>query len=295
MTEYSPRYRTVKLNYDLPDFLSPDQVLLTEVKLTRERTYVYFNRTASSAVKLERAFWDLFLASVGINGEIGKVRREARIFKNRLISFPIEFKLDASNDILNPTEGGRLNLQVTPYQGRIGHRHSMVVSRLRGSYYLPVIPRERGILAVWGTLGTIHVHDINDVSPNKRFYSGGGGSIRGYGYQLLGPVDRRRVPTGGRSLFECGVEARVKITGDFGLVAFFEGGSVSHKPRPDFRARNDLKQRNLLWGAGLGGRYFTAIGPIRVDIAIPLKKRRTQEGRRIDSPYQVYVSVGQAF
>ena len=171
----------------------------------------------------------------------------------------------------------------------------MIVTRLNGSDYLPILPKERLVLATWGTLGTIFVNDIDDVSPNKRFYSGGGGSIRGYGFQLLGPVDRRKVPTGGRSIFECGIETRVKVTDNFGLVAFLEGGSVTHKAMPDFRKKNHLHQRNLLWGTGLGGRYFTAIGPIRVDIAIPLKKRHTPSGRRIDAPYQVYVSVGQAF
>lgn len=295
LLEYSPRYRTAKLSFDLPDFIVPEQKLLTEVRLTREDTNAYFNRTASSGMRVERSFWDFLAVSTGINGEIGKVRREGRVFKNRLVSFPSEIKLDVSNDILNPTVGGRLSFKVTPYKGRIGKKHSMTVARLGGSHYLPIIQKERAILATWGTLGTIHVHDIKDVSPNKRFYSGGGGSIRGYGYQLLGPVDRRKVPTGGRSLFECGVEARVKITDNFGLVAFFEGGSVSNNPLPDLRARNRRNQRNLLWGTGLGGRYFTTIGPIRVDIAIPLKIRHTISGRRIDAPYQIYVSVGQAF
>lgn len=287
--EHSVRLSTAKLNFNIPDFISAEQKLLTEVKATKEKTNAFLNKTRSCGFLIERSFLDIIIGSVGINGEIGKVTQEVRKYKNRLVSFPMEFKLDASNDILNPTQGGRLKIKVEPYKGKIGLKRSMMITRLGGTYYLPFLEKDRGILATWGTLGKIHVDDIKDVSPNKRLYSGGGGSIRGYGFQLLGPVDSNKVPTGGRSLFECGVEGRFKITDTIGMVTFIEGGSVSEKASPE------INKKSLLWGAGFGVRYFTSIGPIRFDIAVPLKKRRTPSGRRIDSRYQIYASVGQAF
>ena len=131
---------------------------------------------------------------------------------------------------------------------------------------------------------------LDFVPPNKRFYAGGGGSVRGYGHQLLGPLDTQNVPLGGRSLAEVGTELRIKTTETIGFVTFLEGGSVSVNKMPDFRGRN------MLWGTGFGARYYSAVGPIRLDIAFPLKRRKDpSSGKAIDAAFQFYISVGQAF
>ncbi|NBT85166.1 MAG: outer membrane protein assembly factor, partial [Alphaproteobacteria bacterium] len=110
------------------------------------------------------------------------------------------------------------------------------------------------------------------------------------GYQLLGPLDTQNIPLGGRSLAEVGTELRIKTTETIGFVTFLEGGSVSVNKMPDFRGRN------MLWGTGVGARYYSAVGPIRLDIAIPLKRRKDPiSGKAIDAAYQFYISVGQAF
>ena len=95
-------------------------------------------------------------------------------------------------------------------------------------------------------------------------------------------------PLGGDSVFEIGVEPRIRVSEKLGFVAFFEGGNVYTN-----KMINPL--RKLLFGYGIGIRYYTSFAPIRFDIAFPTKIRKTKSGKRIDSRFNLYISVGQAF
>jgi translocation and assembly module TamA len=121
------------------------------------------------------------------------------------------------------------------------------------------------------------------IAPTRRFYAGGGGSVRGYSYQAIGPRDLNNDPVGGRSLAEAAVEARFRFgsTNQFGLVPFVDAGTISSAMLP---AMGDVRV-----GAGIGLRYYTSFGPIRVDVGTPLNP---QPG---DPRIGVYVSLGQAF
>jgi translocation and assembly module TamA len=108
--------------------------------------------------------------------------------------------------------------------------------------------------------------------------------VRGYGYQQLGPKDEDGDPIGGRGLAEFGLEARIRLKsfgGNVGVVPFFDGGSLTSKAFPT--------TGNWRYAAGLGLRYYSTFGPIRVDVGVPLNR---QEG---DGPLAVSVSLGQAF
>ena len=132
--------------------------------------------------------------------------------------------------------------------------------------------------------GTILGASAFDLAPSRRFYSGGGGSVRGYGYQQLGPEDVEGDPIGGRGLAEFAVEARIRLKqfgGNFGVVPFFDGGSLSTEAMPDFK--------QWRFAAGVGVRYYSLFGPIRIDVGVPLNR---QKG---DGPVAVTVSLGQAF
>jgi translocation and assembly module TamA len=107
--------------------------------------------------------------------------------------------------------------------------------------------------------------------------------VRGYGYQMAGPLDASNDPTGGRSVLEANVEVRYRAFEDIGIVAFVDGGQAYDDPTPSFGDP-------LLWGAGLGLRYYTPIGPVRLDVAVPLNRRDN-----VDDAFQIYVSLGQAF
>jgi translocation and assembly module TamA len=122
----------------------------------------------------------------------------------------------------------------------------------------------------------------DEIPADERFYAGGGESIRGFPFQSVGPlVDED--PIGGRSLLEFSLELRFKVTDKLGLVGFLDGGSAFESTFPDL-------DETLRWGTGLGVRYFTPIGPLRLDVAVPLNKRD-----EIDDDFQIYLSLGQAF
>ena len=198
-------------------------------------------------------------------------------------ALPGTLSYDGSNDLLDPTEGYRLSGRFSPELSLQGSVFGYSRLQLDGSFYQPV--SERVTIAGRSRLGTIFGAARDRIAPSRRFYAGGGGSVRGYGYQDLGPRDPVfNDPIGGRSLAEFALEARVRVNmlGDkIGIVPFIDAGNISTSSLPDF---GDLR-----FGAGIGIRYHTNFGPIRVDLGTPLNP---QEG---DSRIAVYVSLGQAF
>ncbi|HSR71931.1 MAG TPA: BamA/TamA family outer membrane protein, partial [Kiloniellales bacterium] len=196
---------------------------------------------------------------------------------------PLTATRDDRDDLLDPTRGTRLSLTLTPYGGVGDQSLAFLRSTLGGTAYYAIDEGRRFVVAGRARLGSILGDDTEEIPANKRFYAGGGGSIRGYEFQKVGPLDENNEPLGGRSLVELGVELRIRVTEEIGIVPFLDGGTVFDSPYPDF-------EEDLRWATGLGLRYFTAIGPLRLDVAVPLDKR---EG--IDDDYQFYISLGQAF
>jgi translocation and assembly module TamA len=194
-------------------------------------------------------------------------------------ALPAYLGYDGSNDLLDPTRGFRLAARFSPEASLESGSFFYARAQLDGSFYQPV--SETVTLAGRTRLGTIFGASRDRIAPSRRFYAGGGGSVRGYGFQALGPRDPVfDDPIGGRSLAEFAIEARVRV-GDFGIVPFVDGGNISTSPWPRFD--------NLRFGAGIGARYHTRFGPIRVDVATPINP---QPG---DPRIAVYVSLGQAF
>ena len=138
------------------------------------------------------------------------------------------------------------------------------------------------VLALRGALGAVTGASAQQIPPSVRFYSGGGGSVRGYAYQSIGPRDKDNKPLGGNALVETSTEMRWKLSPEWGLVAFVDGGTAIDEPLQDANL-------NMRWGAGVGVRYYTAIGPVRLDLATPLNPRSD------DDALQVYISIGQSF
>jgi translocation and assembly module TamA len=197
-----------------------------------------------------------------------------------IAALPGTLSYDGSNDLLDPTQGYRLAGRISPelslQSGTFGYTRAQVDA----SFYQPVTAAVT--VAARARLGTIFGADRDRIAPSRRFYSGGGGSVRGYGFQRLGPRDPVfDDPIGGRSLAEFALEARVRVGGPFGVVPFIDAGNIYTSPLP----RID----RLRFGAGIGVRYHSNFGPIRVDIGTPLSRRSG------DPRVAVYVSLGQAF
>lgn len=284
-----------RIYYNVPDFGAPKQTLKNEMYVLKEKTRAYRGDTFAISSKVERQLTDILTGSIGLSGENGDITPKTTNKKTpiRLIGIPIELGIDGSNDLLNPTRGIRINGHVTPYTGYLGSSKSMLIAQGSASLYIPFqtnsLDEDMGTLASFIRVGTMRIRNFNDLPPNKRFYGGGNGSIRGYGYQLISPIDNNRVPLGGESLLEFGGEIRYRFTETIGGVAFIEAGNVSMHKVSNFR-------KKLLWGTGFGIRYYTTYAPVRVDIAFPLQRRKLPGAKKsYDAPYQFYVSVGQAF
>lgn len=185
---------------------------------------------------------------------------------------------DRTDSLLDPTGGFRLTALVEPEGSVRGSFTPYARMRLDGSAYHEFA--DNIVLAGRVRLATIMGAALDDIAPSRRLYAGGGGSVRGFGYQQLGPRDINNDPTGGRSLNEAAVEVRYRF-GDYGVAGFVDLGQSYASKLPDF---SDLRV-----GVGLGARIYTNFGPMRIDIATPLRRRAGE------SRINVYVSIGQAF
>lgn len=193
-------------------------------------------------------------------------------------ALPLFGGFDTSDNLLNPTKGFRLKLNASPETSVRGDVRPYGRFMVEGTAYYPVTSSI--VLAGRARAGSIFGIDRDDLAPSRRYYAGGGGSVRGFGYQELGPRAPDGDPIGGRSLNEFAIEARYRF-GNFGIVPFLDAGQVYEGTMPD---ASDLR-----FGAGIGGRFYTNFGPLRVDVATPLKRR---EG---ESKVALYISIGQAF
>lgn len=201
---------------------------------------------------------------------------------------------DRSNSLLDPTRGYRLLARVNPEVSLNQGNDFYVRNLIEGSAYYPV-----GDFVIAGRvrLGSITGTGRDSLAPSRRFYAGGGGSVRGFGFQELGPREivpnpdfdpadpdaapaTLAIPLGGRSINEFAIEGRYRF-GDYGIVAFVDAGQVYESAWPQFS--------NLRFGVGIGGRLYTNFGPVRVDVATPINR---QQG---ESRISIYVSIGQAF
>lgn len=188
--------------------------------------------------------------------------------------------IDRSNSILDPTQGWRADLRLEPTY--IAGDESLPYLEVAGQAiaYLPLDAQARSVVAGRLKVGSLIGANL-DIPASRRFYAGGGGSVRGYAYQAVGPRLDDNTPRGGLSLIELSFEARRKLTDRWGVVAFVDAGSVGDDMTPN--------GDNLSVGVGVGVRYDLGFGPIRADIAIPL-----DAGKR-DGAFQLYLSIGQSF
>lgn len=271
------------VNFRKPDFLAVKQSLVVNFAVVNDQPPAYSRVASELTVKLERPLTDQLTISYGLTGERGRVRTEDKTYQTSFIGVPLGAAWNGTDNLLNPTSGQRASLQVTPWFPVGGDTKSPFTSVLfNGSTYYDLGNDGRYVAAARIGLGSILGTSLSDIPPDHRFYAGGGGSVRGYGFQKAGPRDRYDDPVGGRSLFEIGAELRIKVTESIGIVPFVDAGTVYDSAFPDF-------SEPLRVGAGLGLRYYTDFGPLRVDVGIPLNPASG------DARWQLYLSLGQAF
>ncbi len=275
------------LTFRRNNFMARDRVLTGLLSVSNIKRDAYDARTIQLSGTLERQtniiFQKKWVWSVGAElvasdeaDSFSKIVGGRRTFL--IAAVPTSLSYDGSDDLLNPTRGFRLGGRISPelslQNGAFGYARVQV----DGSVYRPV--SDRIVVAARARFGSILGSSASRIAPSRRFYAGGGGSVRGYSYQDIGPRDANNDPIGGKGLAEFSLETRIRF-GNFGVVPFVDAGNISTNFLPNLR--------DLRIGAGIGARYYSNFGPIRVDLGTPLNP---QPG---DPRFAVYVSLGQAF
>ena len=281
----------VNANFRRPDFLVTDQDFLATAEIADDTPVAYHSRRALATAGVERRFGRLWTGGVLLEAEKANDEQLANVSTNTsaqrtqrytLFGIPAYLKLDTTDNLLSPTRGWRAQLSVTPAHIFSTPSATYVTSLLSASTYWKVDANGRAILAGKAALGTLDGAPLASLPADQRIYVGGGGTIRPYGYQMAGQLAPNNDPIGGRSSLVLNFESRVKITDTIGVVPFVDAGSYYESSVPQLGHR-------LFYGVGLGLRYYTPFGPLRLDLATPLYKRNA------DSWVQVYVSLGEAF
>lgn len=294
-------------NYKIYDIVLPRQYLLTQAFGLIENTSSY----RANRIGIESMLWQSInrYFDVGIGGNWEKSKTFDKVLNKDkeesdyidTFGIPIGIKFDNTDNFLNPQKGVRFDLKFTPYFINKS-RYNVILCKLSTyiGFKLKNEFNNKLVLAIYSKYGTIFNPNNIEIPRNRLFFSGGINSIRGYGNKKLGPLDDiTRKPTGGTSIFEIGIEPRFRLNNNICLTAFVEAGAIFNLSNTDNNLFNkqNIKNvfKNLMYGYGIGLIYYTPIAPIRVNIAFPTKRRKKNDKKYVDSFFQLYVSVGQAF
>jgi translocation and assembly module TamA len=264
-----------------PDFLARDQSLEVDLNAVKQSLQAYDQRAVLEKIAINRKLLAHWTVSVGVSGEQEEIGQEGVDRPYELVGLPMSLKYDNTTSLLDPTSGFRAAVQLTPTQS-FGHSSAtFMIAQLSGSAYFDLSDSGRSVIAMRGLVGKDYGADQFSLPPDQRFYAGGSGTVRGFRYQSVGPKFPDGNPIGGTAVSAGSLEFRQRILDSYGVVAFVDAGQVAANGAP-FTS-------NWRVGAGIGVRYYTSIGPLRLDVAIPVNR---QPG---DDAFELYIGIGQAF
>jgi translocation and assembly module TamA len=271
----------------LPHWRRAQQTLKATAQVYNQMTSAYDETGAGISADITRRFGKTSYLTLGGSLDYGRTDEvDAGVLvsrgRNQLTAALLgALALDRSDDPLDPKRGWRVETRIEPTVifGLTTLPYLKVQSQ--GTAYIPFDAKGRTVVAGRLKVGSIVGGTIPEVPASRRFYAGGGGSVRGYTYQAIGPHLPDNTPEGGLSLVEASVELRQKIGQHWGVVGFLDAGSIGSDQIPN--------GKNLSLGAGVGVRYDLGFGPIRVDVGVPLNPRSN------DPLFQIYLSIGQSF
>jgi|FEC22Drversion2_1045045.scaffolds.fasta_scaffold00193_50 translocation and assembly module TamA len=269
-----------RADFRKPDWWVPEQDLRLEAAAMHEVYNAYTRNGLTGYAGLDRIFSPHWQGKAGLAADFSYDYRNGIWMQYNMVGLPLSVLYNRADSDLNPTTGYRVDLDVTPWAYS---RAFFTIIRLTGRGYFDFSDSGRSVLATRASLGTEPTNQIASIPPHKLFYAGGGGSVRGFVFQTAGPLDNFNNPLGGASVMEANVEFRQRFGESWGAVAFVDAGSAYPWFFPDFSIFAPRV------GAGVGVRYYTSFGPVRLDVGVPINKRDS------DPPFGVYVSLGQSF
>ena len=273
--------QSLSVTWRRPNEFGYGRGLVLDAGVITEQTDAYDREAITLGASFEVVQSTDFTYSYGVNTEFVKEQDEFGERDLQILSVFADARLDKTDSVLDPRQGWRANGRVEPTYTLGDESNPYLRSLGQVSGYIPFDEDRRFVLAGRFKAGAAIGASAQELPVDDRFYAGGGGSVRGYAYQAIGPQTEDGVPLGGKSVVEASVEARYAFRPNIGVVAFIDAGSVS---TDEFSNFDDAR-----YGAGIGVRYMTPAGPIRLDVAAPLNPTD------FDDPVQIYISIGQAF
>ena len=298
----------VSAGYIIPDYLRRDQTLGFQVRGLRQALQAYTQTGEMAGASVSRKLSSVFSLTAGLSYEHEIIDQESLVtcppllpgmtrvpvsecqrvsYKYDLALLPVSGYFDStdlSSPLVDPTHGYRISATITP-TASIGSSSKtyVVVQGSIATYFdlhhlLAGEAEGRSVIAARVLGGEALGATQFSLPPDQRFYAGGSGTVRGYRYQSVGPEFADGNPEGGTNMEAVNLELRQRIGEDLGFVVFADSGGVSSPSGSVYRV-----------GVGAGMRYYTAIGPIRFDLALPTKRRSN------DDRLEIYIGLGQAF
>lgn len=286
---------TNALGYDLtaqyiePLFLERDQVLEFDMGAVKQDLDAYNQTAINAGAFVRRKFSRLWTGSIGLTATQERIGQQGVDHDYQLVGIPLTATYDStglSDPLLDPTHGVRTAFSITPAHAFGSPSSNYIILQAAGSTYLDLSDfglsdKGRSVLALRGLVASVQGATQFGLPPDQRLYAGGSGTVRGYDYQSIGPQFPDGKPIGGLSAEAATIEFRQRLFENFGAAAFIDAGQASDVSAP-FTG-------TVRVGAGLGVRYYTPIGPLRVDVAVPLN--RAPKG----AAFGIYIGLGQAF
>jgi translocation and assembly module TamA len=279
----------VSAQFVKPEFMHRDQQLELNLGALDQSLEAYDQRALTAGASVRRKFSERWSGSVGIAGIKERIVQEGETRRYTLLSFPVNAKYDSTgitNPLEDPVRGIRASATVTPTQSFGASSATFFIIQGNVSGYIDLAPLAQSapgasVIAWRALVGSAQGASLFSLPPDQRFYGGGSATVRGYKYQSIGPQFPDNKPIGGTSIDAATLELRQRLPNNLAFAAFVDAGQVGETSTP-FTGTVHV-------GAGLGVRYYTAIGPIRLDVAVPLNK--LPDGDR----FEIYIGLGQVF
>ena len=272
-----------------PDFRQRDQSLALNLGAINQKLEAYNQDAFMAGVALNRNSTKLWTAGLGVTAERERILQEGSTLDYSLVALPLSGQFNntgVSNPLDDSLRGIRATLTLAPTESFGSKRATFVILQANASAYFDLAalgwaPSGRSVIALRALMGSAIGAAPFSLPPDQRFYGGGSTTVRGYRFQSIGPQFADQRPIGGTSIDAGAIEVRQRILGQWGLAAFVDAGQVGTSSVP--------LQTKVYVGGGLGLRYYTPIGAVRLDVAVPAKQQAGSDS------FEVYVGLGQAF
>jgi translocation and assembly module TamA len=311
--------------YIIPDFAHRDQQLQFAVGAIKQSLQAYDQTAQTSGVVLSRKLSSEWSVSVGISAEHETIIEESITNVYTLFALPLGVLYDSTgltSPLIDPTRGQRVSFSIAPTLSRGQPNATFYVTQASIAEYLDLhrifrTDPGRSVLAVRAlaasAFGAKQLDEeidgeevrVPDLPPDQRFYAGGSGTVRGYRYQSVGLQFPDGNPVGATAMSAFNLEYRQRIGTDFGAAVFADAGETSESLSPlagilhsrrcsssePLEGTAPVQSTSTCWavGVGAGMRYYTSIGALRLDVAVPTYRRPN------DDRFEVYIGLGEAF